>query len=144
MLFPAVAGWVQGGKQAVNPWTSSLPQVQVPSVDNRVHTDPGPVMGVVVESLPGAPLSLAVSAVSSSQLKLTWKDGSSNEDGFQIERCAGSNCTNFAQVATAAANMTTYSNTGLTKKTPYSYRLRAYNGAGYSSYTTVVSKATLR
>jgi hypothetical protein len=109
-----------------------------------VSGDPGPVMGVVIESLPGAPLSLAVSAVSSSQLKLTWKDGSANEDGFQIERCAGLICTNFTQVATVAANTTTYSNTGLVKNTTYSYRLRAYNGAGYSSFTAVVSKATLR
>jgi hypothetical protein len=107
-----------------------------------VSGDLGPAMLFVRESLPGAPLGPALAAVSSSQLKLTWKDASANEDGFQIERCAGSVCANFAQVATVSANTTTYTNAGLLKNTTYRYRVRAFNGAGSSTYTAAVSKAT--
>src|SRR2546427_13029618 len=35
---------------------------------------------------PAAPSNLAAAAVSSSQINLTWKDNSSNEQGFKIQR----------------------------------------------------------
>ena len=37
--------------------------------------------------------------------------------GYRIERCQGAGCTNFAQIATAAAPARTYSDTGLTPST---------------------------
>jgi hypothetical protein len=43
--------------------------------------------------------------------------------GYRVERCAGAGCTNFAQIATPTA--TSYSDTGLTASTSYSYRVRA-------------------
>jgi carboxypeptidase T len=93
--------------------------------------------------LPADPANLTASAVSSSQINLAWTDGSANEVGFKIERCTGAGCSNFAQVATAAANATSYSDSGLTASTAYSYRVRAYNGAGDSGYTNVASATTL-
>ena len=94
-------------------------------------------------SLPADPANLTASAVSGSQINLAWTDGSANELGFKIERCTGAGCSNFAQVATVNANVTTYSNTGLAPSTSYSYRVRAYNGAGDSGYTNVASATTL-
>ena len=35
-------------------------------------------------------------------------DNSSNETGFKIYSCTGSNCTNFSQIATVGANVTSY------------------------------------
>ena len=78
---------------------------------------------------PSAPSDLTATAASSSQINLAWTDGSNNESGFKIERCTGAGCTNFAQVGTAAANATSYTDTGLAASTSYTYQVRAYNGS---------------
>ena len=88
---------------------------------------------------PAAPTSLAATAVSSSQINLTWADSDATEQGFKIERCTGAGCSDFAQIATVGANVTSYSNTGLTASTSYSYRVRAYNAAGDSDYSNTAS-----
>ncbi len=93
-------------------------------------------------SIPVAPSSLAATAVSSSQINLTWADNSNNEDGFKIERCLGATCQNFAQVAQIGPNSTGYSNTGLASATAYRYRVRAFNAGGNSTYSNMVSATT--
>ena len=93
--------------------------------------------------LPADPANLIASVVSSNQINLAWTDGSANETGFKIERCTGAGCSDFAQVATVTANVTSYSDTGLAGATSYSYRVRAYNGAGDSGYTNTASATTL-
>jgi predicted phage tail protein len=95
-------------------------------------------------ALPAAPTSLVATAVSRSQINLTWTDNATNEDGFKIERCKGSTCTNFAQIATVGANVTSYSNTGLSSNTSYRYRVRAYNATGNSGYSNIAKAATLK
>jgi len=65
-------------------------------------------------------------------LNLTWADNSINEDGFKIERKQGQAGT-FSQVATAGANVSSYTDSGLTDGTTYCYRLRAFNAAGDSA-----------
>jgi len=100
-------------------------------------------MNITVNSAtPNAPTSLAATAVSTSQINLSWTDNSGNETGFKIERCTGSGCTNFAQIATVSANV--YNNTGLSKNTTYTYRVRAYNAAGNSAYSNTIARKTLR
>ena len=91
---------------------------------------------------PAAPTNLTATAVSSSQINLTWTDSDSTEQGFKIERCTGAGCSDFAQIATVGANVTSYSNTGLTASTSYSYRVRAYNAAGDSDYSNTASAVT--
>lgn len=91
---------------------------------------------------PAAPSGLTATAVSSSQINLVWMDNSSDETGFKIERCTGADCTSFAQIATTGANITSFSNTGLAASTSYSYRVRAYNAVGDSSYTDAASAMT--
>jgi len=84
---------------------------------------------------------LTASPVSGSQINLTWADNSSNETGFKVERCTGSGCS-FSQIATVGANVLSYSNTGLTGNTNYSYRVRAYNGGGDSGYSNTAGATT--
>jgi hypothetical protein len=74
---------------------------------------------------PSAPASLSASVASSSQINLSWTASTDNVGvtGYLIERCSGSGCSNFVQVATSTT--TTYSNTGLSSGTAYSYRVRA-------------------
>ena len=95
-------------------------------------------------ALPAAPSGLTATAASRSQINLAWTDNASNEDGFKIERCKGATCTNFAQIATVGLNVTTYANTGLSAKTTYRYRVRAYNATGNSAYSNIANATTPR
>jgi len=91
-------------------------------------------------SLISAPTSLTASVVSSSQINLTWADNSSNETGFKIER--STSAVPWAQIATVGTNVRSYSSTGLSGSTTYSYRVRAYGTAGDSAYSNTASAAT--
>ena len=59
-----------------------------------------------------APGSLTATAVSSSQINLTWVDSNSSETGYLVERSLSSS-SGFAQIASLPANSQSYSNTGL-------------------------------
>jgi titin len=95
-------------------------------------------------ALPAAPTNLTAAAVSRSQINLAWTDNATNEDGFYVESCKGSTCTNFVRIATLGANATTYANTGLSKNTTYRYRVIAFNVAGVSDYSNIAAATTLR
>jgi hypothetical protein len=88
-----------------------------------------------------APDNLTVTPASSSQINLSWTDQSTNETGFQVERKTGAGGT-YAQIATAAANTTTYSDNGLAEGTTYFYRVRAVNATDNSAYSNEASGAT--
>ena len=84
-------------------------------------------------TVPTAPSLLVATAVSSTQINLTWVDNSSNETGFVLESPAGT------ALSTLAANLTSYSHTGLTCGTTYTYSLKASNLAGNSSAITATA-----
>lgn len=106
----------------------------VPSVARIIQITPASVPA------PATPTNLAATAVSSTRIDLAWTDNSSNEDGFRIERSPDG--VTFTQIATVAANVTGYSNTGLTCSTFYQYRVRAYNAVGNSAYSNTVKRKT--
>jgi len=90
---------------------------------------------------------LTATAKSATRIDLTWTDNAVTEDGFRIERCTGVvNVTcadaDFAQIAQTGPNTTTYSDTGLSAATAYSYRVRAFNGAGNSAYSNAATAIT--
>ena len=90
------------------------------------------------------PGSLTATAVSSSQVNLSWTGSTDNigVTGYFVERCAGAGCTNFVQVADVASG-TSYSDTGLTASTTYTYRVRATDVATLTSaYSNTVAAAT--
>jgi hypothetical protein len=89
---------------------------------------------------PAAASNLTAIAVSRSQINLAWTDNSNNETGFAVER--SKNGKGFSQIATLGANVTTYSNTGLSRATTYYYRVRAYNPGGNSAYSNIASATT--
>jgi fibronectin type 3 domain-containing protein len=91
---------------------------------------------------PAAPTALLATAVSESGIDLVWADNSTDETGFEVERkTAGGS---FSRVTTVGANVTRYSDGGLTPGTSYVYRLRAVNSGGASGYTDEASATTLR
>jgi len=93
---------------------------------------------------PTAPSNLSATASSSSQIGLTWTASTDNVGvtGYRVERCSGASCTTFAQIATTTG-ATTFSDTGLTASTSYSYRVRANDAAGnLSAYSNTSSAST--
>ncbi len=95
-------------------------------------------------ALPAAPTNLTAAAVSKSQINLNWTDNATNESGFYIERCKGSTCTNFSQIAAVGANVTAYSSIKLNANTTYRFRVRAYNPSGTSGYSNIAAATTPR
>jgi chitodextrinase len=92
---------------------------------------------------PTAPTNLTATAISGSQINLSWTASTDNVGvtGYLVERCQGAGCNNFAQIGTGAG--TTYNDTGLTNAISYSYRVRATDAAGnLSSYSSVASATT--
>jgi hypothetical protein len=96
----------------------------------------------IVKGAPAAPTNLIATTVSKSAIDLAWSDNSSNEQGFRIERCTGTTCTNFVEVAVVGADVSSYSDTNLTKKLTYRYRVRAYNSNGTSDYSNIATAVT--
>ena len=90
---------------------------------------------------PAAPSNLGATAVSSSQINLSWTDNSANETGFKIER-KKSTALSYTQITTVGANVTSYQSTGLSASTAYTYRVRATNASGNSSYSNTATATT--
>ena len=88
-----------------------------------------------------APAGLAATAVSASQINLTWQDPNGNEAQSRIERKTGTGGT-FAQIATPAANVLASSDAGLSPNTTYVYRIRACNAVGCSPYSNEATATT--
>src|SRR5262245_37483626 len=81
---------------------------------------------VLVSALSWSNTSLAAS------LRLNWKDTSSNESGFKIERALGTTGS-FSQIATVGASVQSYTDSSVSGGNTYCYRVRAYNSMGSSS-----------
>jgi fibronectin type 3 domain-containing protein len=97
---------------------------------------------------PSAPGTLSASAVSSSEIDLSWGPATDNVavSGYQILRCQGALCANFAVLAQPPGVATTYKDTGLSANTSYSYEVRALDAAGnlgpVSNAATATSTST--
>jgi hypothetical protein len=90
---------------------------------------------------PAAPTNLAASAVSSTAINLTWRDNSTNEQGFRIQRNTGG--TTWAHVGTGSPNLTSYLHSELTPGTTYTYRVLAFGAGGtLSDVSNTASAAT--
>ncbi|MBP9695123.1 MAG: fibronectin type III domain-containing protein [Candidatus Magasanikbacteria bacterium] len=90
---------------------------------------------------PAAPLSLVLSNVTDSSITLTWRDRSSDETGFVVQRRFG-RTGSFSDVATVNANIVTYVDSGLSANQYYGYRVRAVNSRGDSAYTNEAGTTT--
>ncbi|SNB46427.1 DUF2341 domain-containing protein [Geobacter sp. DSM 9736] len=91
---------------------------------------------------PQAPTGLAVTAVDTTQAKLTWTNRTTSETGISIERCQGSGCSNFSSLATVGTGTTSFYDTTLCNSQPASYRIQAINTSATpwtSDYSGTVS-----
>ncbi len=81
---------------------------------------------------PDGPSDLQAVSASASRMDLDWTDHASDESGFKIARATAS-VGPYTHVATVAADLCSYADTGLIDGTSYYYRVRAFNAAGDSA-----------
>jgi len=95
---------------------------------------------------PSSPQNLSTTAVSSSQINLSWSapsnNGGSPITGYKIERSTDSGSTWSTSVSNTGSASTRYNDTGLSPSTTYTYRVSAINSAGTSSPSNVSSATT--
>jgi hypothetical protein len=98
----------------------------------------GKTQGVAV----AAPSNLLATAVSSSQINLTWTDNSNNEAGFRLERALDAAFTTGVTVRGVGANQQAFGDTGLVPNTHYFYRIFAVGAGGSRSAASNTTGAT--
>lgn len=77
------------------------------------------------------------------ELTLIWADNSTNEDGFAVERRTAQSGS-FAEIATLGTNVGSYADSSLVSGATYCYRVRAFNGVGYSDYSNEACGTTAK
>jgi subtilisin family serine protease len=133
-------------------------QIATPPANSTSHTDTGladgttyfyrlkavndiPAEGSYAETsgatLISPPVNLDATAPSNTNVFLSWTDTSGSESGFRIERKTMG--TDFAEIATVGANITSYNDPTVIGTTRYFYRVRAFNATGVSEYSNEVS-----
>ena len=91
-------------------------------------------------TLPGQVTGLSASAVSTSQINLSWNNPTGTETGFKILRATSSGGT-YSQITTVSGT-TSYSNTGLSASTTYYYKVKAYTSPGGDGAESSIANAT--
>ena len=95
-----------------------------------------------VEVIPLAPTELKGTIISKDQLDLTWKDNSTNETGYKVERKTDSG--NFTEIGSTAADVTIFSDKTVSLNTNYTYRVYSFNKVGKSiQYSNEVNIKTI-
>jgi phosphatidylserine/phosphatidylglycerophosphate/cardiolipin synthase-like enzyme len=126
---------------ALQPGTTYFWKVVGKTMANVTAT--GPTWSFVTAgtgAAPAAPTGLTATAVSPTQINLAWSDVG-GETGYRVERSPnGSN--SWVEIASPAADQTSFSNTQLTAQQTYFYRVRAANTSGFSPYSNVASATT--
>src|SRR5207245_887250 len=119
---------------AINSVGTSAPSNTASATTNSAATAPSP------------PTGLTATAVSSSQINLSWtapgNNGGSAITGYKIERSTDGGTTWSIIVCSTGYTTTTYSDTGLSPSTTYTYRVSAINSVGTSSPSNTTSATT--
>ncbi|MDQ3282529.1 MAG: hypothetical protein M3Q69_14100 [Acidobacteriota bacterium] len=140
---PCIQGVDRNGPStAVTGGTTGLPDGKVDGYDNDgtklatiIRQTSGKTLFAAYD-LPDAP-SVLDGGYYKPNARLTWVDNAKNETSYAIERSTN-DADHFAQIGTAAANATSFTDGSVVKKTAYYYRVRAINANGTSAYSNVI------
>lgn len=99
-----------------------------------------PVSSADCTTPPTGPTQLAVTGVEDQRIALTWEDNSAVEDGYEVQRAAGS--PSFSAVAHLAANSTSYRDVEVSPYISYQYRVRAKKDGGFSDHSNIAGTCT--
>ena len=88
------------------------------------------------------PSDLTATAVSTSGIDLSWRDRSTNETGFRVQRRPVEGNA-WIQIGTVAADATTFSSRGLFPGDTYRYRVQAFNETEPSAFSNEAVATTL-
>jgi hypothetical protein len=89
---------------------------------------------------PAAPSNLSASVSAATEVALSWRDNADDEQGYHLEmRVAGGG---YSEIATIAADNSQAMVIGLDPASDYSFRVRARNAGGFSSYSNAASART--
>ena len=99
-------------------------------------------ISVVAPATPAAPSNLtATLPAGNGRVNLAWADNSATETGFEVERSTSAT-SGFTRIATVGANVTTFADTTVPRRTTLFYRVRAVNNVGASGYSNTASVTT--
>ena len=103
---------------------------------------PTPNLKVVTStaSLPADPTNLSATAASSTEIDLNWTDNSNNDEGFKISRSTDG--VKFGDIDSSPVNTPSYKDKTVVSGKKYYYRVRAWNSAGFSSYSNTANATT--
>lgn len=127
---------------ATNDGSDGNPYDSVPSYLGSLVAELASANGVTTSTVPGSPTGLTATATSS-QVNLGWtapsNNGGSAITGYEIDRSTNSGSTWSVIVSNTGSTSTTYSDTGLSSGTTYTYRVSAINSVGTSSPSNTAS-----
>jgi hypothetical protein len=92
---------------------------------------------------PAAPTNLAASSTARARINLTWTNTGTNATSVTVQRCSGSTCTRFVDVAQLAPTAKSWTDSGVRSRSTYRYRMFASNDVGRSPYSNIAG-ATAR
>lgn len=87
------------------------------------------------------PTNLTATPTSTTKISLTWSDNASCEKGYKIEKKIGDGA--FIEMSPLQPDSSSFTDTGLTPDTTYTYRIKAYNDLAESFPSTEESAKTL-
>jgi hypothetical protein len=88
---------------------------------------------------PAGPTDLAAASLEDQSVDLTWADHSLFEDGYRVQRAAGSQSTAFSTVADLPTNSTSYRDVEVSANTSYQYRVWAKKDGGSSDLSNIAN-----
>ncbi|HEY3307263.1 MAG TPA: DUF2341 domain-containing protein [Desulfuromonadaceae bacterium] len=114
-----------------------------PTFTGQWTSNPSPPSTPVTTPAWSTPSGLTATAINDNQINLAWTRNTTDETGFNIQRCTNSGCSIYAPLGTTGAGITAYSDSPLSASTTYCYQVQAVKsvpggcGGGWSSgYST--------
>ncbi len=98
-----------------------------------------PMILNVARTAPKAPSALTATSINANRLDLAWKDNSTDETGFSLQRRAGGSTDPWVQVGAVVPNVRSYSDFTVVNGSKYDYRVVAYNQAGDSAPSNIAT-----